>query len=67
MGCNVFMATSGCHYGLYLLRIYMHACMQDELAQQVIKAMCCKFAGSAQVSVRAYGHAAGRGSAQSSL
>ena len=34
--------------------------MQEELAQQVIKAMCRKFAGSAKVWLRAYGHAAER-------
>ena len=34
--------------------------MQDELAQQVIKAMCRKFATSAKVWLRAYGHAAER-------
>jgi rRNA biogenesis protein RRP5 len=38
--------------------------MQDELAQQVIKAMCRKFGGSAKVWLRAYGHAAGRGDAE---
>ena len=34
--------------------------VQDELAQQVIKAMCRKFATSAKVWLRAYGHAAER-------
>ena len=34
--------------------------VQDELAQQVIKAMCRKFADSAKVWLRAYGHAAER-------
>ena len=35
--------------------------VQDELAQQVIKAMCRKFPGSAKVALRAYGHAAQAG------
>ena len=35
--------------------------MQDELAQQILKAMCRKFAGSAKVYLRAYGHAAQAG------
>lgn len=34
--------------------------MQDELAQQVMKAMCRKFTGSSKVWLRAYGHAAER-------
>ena len=34
--------------------------VQEELAQQVIKAMCRKFAASAKVWLRAYGHAAER-------
>ncbi len=34
--------------------------VQEELAQQVIKAMCRKFATSAKVWLRAYGHAAER-------
>ena len=38
--------------------------VQDELAQQVIKAMCRKFAGSAKVALRAYGHAARAGDAE---
>ena len=38
--------------------------VQDELAQQVIKAMCRKFAGSAKVALRAYGHAAQAGDAE---
>ena len=40
------------------------AYVQDELAQQVIKAMCRKFAGSAKVALRAYGHAAQAGDAE---
>ena len=35
--------------------------VQDELAQQVIKAMCRKFAASAKIALRAYGHAAQAG------
>ena len=38
--------------------------MQDELAQQVIKAMCRKFVGSAKIALRAYGHAAQAGDAE---
>ena len=38
--------------------------LQDDLAQQVIKAMCRKFAGSAKVWLRAYGNAAGRADAE---
>ena len=38
--------------------------VQDELAQQVIKAMCRKFAGSAKVCLRAYGHAARAGDSE---
>lgn len=34
--------------------------MQDELAQQIIKAMCRKFATSAKVWLRAYSYSAER-------
>ena len=38
--------------------------MQAELAQQVIKAMCRKFAGSTKVALRAYGHAVQAGDSE---
>jgi hypothetical protein len=48
-----------------LLRI-LWECMQDELAQQMFKAVCCRF-GQRKVSICTYSDAAGRGNAQNSL
>lgn len=38
--------------------------MQDELAQQTLRAMTRKFSGSAKVWLRAYGYALGKGDAE---